>query len=343
MQRVGVLVELPGALRAMGFDPSPLLRAANVHPDLLLDVDSFLTFEQFSDLLQECAVATGRDDIFIRIGAMARPRHLSVLGRYMRAASTLEVAIDDFVENHRRFVRGGYTYLLRHENGDLAVCYRTYDPSARAARHIARGAIAFGYSVFRDLGGVAPANVQFSLPQPEDLRPYREVFEGAKLVFNAEHFSLVFRKGDLKTAIPTADPALRQQLALGIAKLWATQQPDIRDRVLRVLVPAVLSGTHSLESTAARLSMTPTALTRALNEQNCSFRDLLNQARFDMASQLLIDARMSVERIAVLMGYSEVSAFNRFFAGMCGAPPAKWRNEHSENASTPIVGVVKAR
>jgi AraC-like DNA-binding protein len=104
------------------------------------------------------------------------------------------------------------------------------------------------------------------------------------------------------------------------------RQPDIRERVLRILVPSILSGGQLLEATASELGMTP-RLHRALKRNGCTFRDLVNQARYEMATQFLVDARMSIAQIAEVLGYSEVSAFNRFFGSMGGAPPARWRRD----------------
>ena len=44
-----------------------------------------------------------------------------------------------------------------------------------------------------------------------------------------------------------------------------------------------------------------------------------------MASQLLRDTRVSVGSLAQILGYSEVSAFTRFFTSMAGQPPSEWK------------------
>jgi AraC-like DNA-binding protein len=99
----------------------------------------------------------------------------------------------------------------------------------------------------------------------------------------------------------------------------------VRERVMRALVPSVFSGTHSLESTAKRINMTPEGLSRELKELGCSFRELLVEARLEMASQFLTDAKMSIAHIARILGYSEISAFTRFFTTARGVAPAEYR------------------
>jgi AraC-like DNA-binding protein len=90
-------------------------------------------------------------------------------------------------------------------------------------------------------------------------------------------------------------------------------------------VPSVLAGAPSLKGTADLLVMHPRTLNRALEKLGFSFRDAVNEARFEMASQLLRDTGVGVGSLAQILGYSEVSAFTRFFTGMAGRSPSEWK------------------
>jgi len=103
--------------------------------------------------------------------------------------------------------------------------------------------------------------------------------------------------------------------------------------VMRVLVPSVLAGAPSLKATADLLVMHPRTLNRALEKRGLSFRDAVNEARFEMASQLLRDTRVNIGSLAQILGYSEVSAFTRFFTGMAGQSPSEWKQRQLAEAS----------
>jgi AraC-like DNA-binding protein len=118
-----------------------------------------------------------------------------------------------------------------------------------------------------------------------------------------------------------------------VAERWNFLQPDIQDRVMRVLAPSVLAGASSLKATADLLVMHPRTLNRALEKLRFSFRDAVNEERFEMASQLLRDTRVSVGSLAQILGYSEVSAFTRFFTGMAGQSPSEWKQAELARAS----------
>jgi AraC-like DNA-binding protein len=336
MQRVGVLVEVPRLLHGMGVDPDPVIRSAGLHPGQLADIDGIISFDHFSELIVHCVAASGRDDFDLLVGASGRSEHLGVLGRYMACGPTFGSTLDDLLSNHPRYVRGAGAYLLDLGNGDLLAGYRTHQPGIRGASYIARGATAFGYAVFKEVSGVVPKAVLMSLPEPASLEAYEAVFASTPVSFNAPHFGLVFSRSSLRTANLKADPELRRMLADAIAARWALHQPDVRERVLRALVPSVFSGTHSLESTARRIGMAPEALSRELKELGCSFRDLFTEAKLEMAGQFLTDARMSIAEVAQVLGYSEISAFTRFFTSGRGVAPAQWRRKRNAGRPPPL-------
>ena len=69
------------------------------------------------------------------------------------------------------------------------------------------------------------------------------------------------------------------------------------------------------------------------------FRALQNQARHDLAREMLRDTTSDIAAIAGLLGYTSASAFVRAFARWEGQPPAAWRKTASTatsvNAHTP--------
>jgi AraC-like DNA-binding protein len=325
MQRIGVLVELPRLLREAGIDPAPVFTAAGVHPGLLSDIDGILPFDQFASLVVRSIEATGNESFDLRIGSSARLSHLGVLGSYMSCGPTLGSAINDIVTNHSRYVRGGGPYLFDLGDGDLLIGYRTHRPDVPGARHIARAAVAFGYAIFKEVSGVTPRFVHLSRHEPVELGDYLAAFGRTSARYNSEHFGLAYSRESLQAPSLKADPELRRQLGKMISARWEGLQPDIRERVMRTLVPSVFSGTSTLEATAALLNMTPDALSRELRECRTTFRDLLAAARTEMAAQLLVDTTMSISQISHVLGYSEISAFTRFFKAARNVSPTEWR------------------
>jgi AraC family transcriptional regulator len=51
--------------------------------------------------------------------------------------------------------------------------------------------------------------------------------------------------------------------------------------------------------------------------------------RIERAQQLLLHSKRSIAEIAIEAGFSDQAAFSRTFSANIGAPPARWRTEHS--------------
>ena len=110
-----------------------------------------------------------------------------------------------------------------------------------------------------------------------------------------------------------------------VAEYWAVQHPRMAERVVRILRPRVVFGNVSLEDVADQLSMHPRTMNRNLQSEGTSFRSLLNEARFQVARQLLAGTRIGVTDIALTLGYSEPSGFTHAFKRWPGTAPIEWR------------------
>ena len=261
-QRAGILVEIPRLLKEMNVEPEPILASLGVDRTALSDMDGWLPFPVISDLIVECAEATRREDFSLVLGASARLRHWGVMGKLLAAAADFGSALVEYVANHPRYSRGASTYLIDWREEGMLIGHRVHYPGLRGLSSFSAGATAFGRAVFFELCGVEPAQALLSLPRPKDLSPYRRAFGRAKLVFEAEHFGLVYSRAALAKPIPTADAALHAEVRKFVSDRWTFLQSDILDRLMRVLVPSVLAGTPSLKATAKLLVMHPRTLNR---------------------------------------------------------------------------------
>ena len=189
--------------------------------------------------------------------------------------------------------------------------------------------------MFRRLTGEHPVEVLFSNPEPAVLRSYAAIFGGAPLKFHKKHYELVCSSKSLVAPIKTASGHERRKLSSVITQWWKASEPDLQERLVRALVPLVLAGDASLPKAAELIGMHPTPLTRKLHADGIRFRDVLNRSRFELSGQLLLDGDFTISEVTEALGYSDVSAFTRFFSTMSGGlPPAEWkRSMHSKTSS----------
>ena len=73
------------------------------------------------------------------------------------------------------------------------------------------------------------------------------------------------------------------------------------------------------------MRLSPRTLQRRLKEQGMGFKNLIDDTRRRFAINYMKDRNHSLTQIAFLLGYSEVSAFNRAFKRWTDSTPLRYR------------------
>jgi AraC-like DNA-binding protein len=76
---------------------------------------------------------------------------------------------------------------------------------------------------------------------------------------------------------------------------------------------------------AKKLGLGPRTLQRRLKEYGADFKTLVDDTRRRFSLNYLRDRKHTLTEIAYLLGYSEVSAFNRAFKRWTGSTPSDYR------------------
>ena len=104
------------------------------------------------------------------------------------------------------------------------------------------------------------------------------------------------------------------------------------DRAYRLAVGITRNGSDAEEAVqdacwnvVRKIGTTPRTLQRRLCEHQVDFKRLVEDTRQQLAVTYLRDPRHTLSEIAYLLGYSEVSAFNRAFKRWTGATPSSYR------------------
>jgi len=114
-----------------------------------------------------------------------------------------------------------------------------------------------------------------------------------------------------------------EQLLRGLPNL----QDPLAD-VQQVLLEAMPRGRVDLEHVAKQLGVSARTLQRRLADTGTRWSELLEEARRQLSARLLVDPSLSVDDVAVLLGYAEASAFHRAFRRWTGQTPGAFRKRH---------------
>ncbi len=323
--RVAPLCAVPELLREFGVAPGPLLKTFGLTEDLFRHPDNTLSFQVMGRLVKACVRATGCPHFGLLIGQRGNASTLGAPGFLLRNAPDVVTALNEAIINIDLHDRGATPFI---EVGDetTALGYAIYQPGVEGADQIGDAALAIIWNIMRGLCGSEwlPLEIRFRHDKPADVGAYRRFFQ-APLCFNAPHDAVVFQTSWLGKPLQLADPLLRQHFLQHIQDMRLYTNHDFRERVYQALLLLLGVQRCTLDELARHFAMHPRTLNRRLKDAGTSFRELYAEARHQTARQLLCDTRSSIETIASLLGYSDVTAFNRAFARWEGAPPALWR------------------
>jgi AraC-like DNA-binding protein len=326
--RVGPLLPLPFLLREFGVDPSSVFARVGVDERLLDDPDNRVSFDSAGRLMDECVAATGCAHLGILVGLRFSRETLGVVHQLARHSPSLREALRHFVLYLHLHDRGGVPYVVYPSPGEAAVAYGIYHRGDFNMAPLYDAAIAVIHALLRDLCGPRwkPTRVTFGHRRPTDVVPYRRLL-GAPLVFDAEHSAVVFPARWLDAPLRGSDPAMQRTIARLVGEREAAEAMSMSDRVRRVLRTAVLAGTASADRVAFLFARSRRSLHRQLQAEGTSLQALANDARFEVARQLLAESDMPASEVASALHYSDASAFSRAFKDWAGSSPREWRRK----------------
>lgn len=329
-QRVGPFVALPDMLREFGVDPVELLRDRGLPADALSSPERRIPFFQMGRLLKSAAERSGCEHFGLLLGQRLGLRHMGTLGEMARNAPSVGDALNAMAVHQRLHGHGALAFVL--EDGARATLgYSVFHASTVGADQIHAGMAAWMLNLVRELTvpGWAPDVVQLARSRPAAVGPYRRAL-CAPIEFNAEITSLRFDSNVLHQPVPGADPV---RFAMYEAQVAAIGRQSLLNDVRRALRLQMVHGRAANDAVAQTLEMHRRTLHRRLRECGTTFRQVLDEVRYDTARHFLCTTDMPLTEIAVALGYAEVTAFTRAFRRWSGETPSRFRE--TGQAQTP--------
>jgi AraC-like DNA-binding protein len=168
-------------------------------------------------------------------------------------------------------------------------------------------------------------------PPPKWRDEYHYMYGRAKMFFDKKYASVTFDKVYLKNPVLQDESNLNEHVSVPFDIL-----PPIDKHLgplslkMKRLIYEHLKQTHcvpTLSAMASKIGIYDHTLRRKLDREGITFRELAAIARQDIALTLLRDKSLSIEEIAIMVGYSEASAFIRAFKSWTHMTPQYFRKE----------------
>ena len=261
----------------------------------------------------------------LAIGAGVRPRHVGPLGYLVLACRTLGEAMLAY-QRYESLFYGRNLVEAQLAQDEMQLRWRAEDATGELADTVSIAALVSFLRRLLDAPDqplLSPTQVDFTFTVPAASQSAYTDFFGCPVTFGATHTCVRFPLAYLQLVLPHNDPSLRQLLdRQAQALLDAQPDADTFERALQqALLKLLPEGRAHLPQVASALHLSVRSLQRRLAERASSWQQLLDHTRMTLADHYLADASLSLADIALLLGYSEHSAFSRAYRSWHGQPP----------------------
>jgi len=324
--------EQPGAwlLKAFGMggvDTQKLSQRLPGPIDLALRTPEMTTPDMVNAMLLECASLSGDANFGLHMVELVDTADLGIYGYLVMNAPTVGEALELACRYYPTFYRGA-ALDLSVAGSTARLTYRVKAPPTVSERHDNEWTLGFLARLIRRgaSAGWTPGSATFTHPAPRDRRELRQLF-GSNLHFRQAINSIEFSADVLRYRISETDPGLLRVLTQQADKLLAgIHDEDALLQQVRLLILENLDrGRADEASVATKLGVSVSTLKRRLKQTGVTYRELRDGVVEDLAKSALGQTRAPVSEIALRVGYSELSAFDRAFMRLTGMTPLEYR------------------
>jgi len=328
--RSAVLAHYLDVTQRLGFNPQALLSKVGISRAVIKTGDQQIPLRAAVDLLELTAQATQCETFGL---LMAENRQFSDLGPVsllLTHQRTVRDALNTAIQ-YRHLLNEGLAMHIEDVGKLTLVREEVVSAGARSSRQANELAVGVLCFMFRALLGPqwSPQSVSFIHSAPSSAEVHKRVFR-CKLQFEVDFNGMVCNSSDLEAPIPVADPVMARYAQSFLEAIPGTSASSVTLEVRRSIYLLLPMGRASVEQIAKTLGMNVRTLQRRLGEDGETFSGLINAVRIELAQRYIANPRYPLGRIAELLGYSNHSAFTRWFIAQFKQTPQEVR---AQNAS----------
>lgn len=318
---------LAGAAR-QGTSLAELFTSAGLDPAMLDDPDAGVTGTQLIVLIQTVMRQIGDEFIGLASAGRSKPGTFAMMAYAVINCVNLEKAIRRSVAFYELFEtpvttrfevinNEGHVYFDVHQDPEFSVT--VYEVMVFVSVRF------WSWLVGRRLD---PLVIEFAFDPPAGMQDFQQLFR-CPVNYGMEANMIRFPAAWLTLPLAQNSLSLSHFLKDSLARIIGGQaRPErLTDRIRSLLGREYGNQFPELTDICARLNLTPQTLRRRLKDEGTSYQVIKDQMREEAARFYLAKPLLSIDEIALMMGYSEASAFHRAFKQWTGMTPAACRRQ----------------
>jgi AraC-like DNA-binding protein len=314
---------LAGAARE-GVDVAGLFREAGLDTELLQQPDARIGTSDFIRLLHLVMRRTEDEFIGLGRGAKSKPGTFSMMAHAVINCPNLGKAI----QRSAQFYRLVDLPLELNMEAGVAESRLILQASSPEHSNILEAIIFISLRFWSWLTGcnLEPTAIQLDFPEPPQAAEFRQIFRGT-VSYGCAQNVIIFPSSWLLLPLVQNPLSLSKFLKDSLALIIVgNRQPiGLPEQIRAIISKGYGNAFPDFAQVCEMLSMTPQTLRRRLKEENTSYQAIKDHIRQDAACYYLAKEELSIDEIALMMGFSEASSFHRAFKKWMGQAPAAWR------------------
>jgi AraC-like DNA-binding protein len=286
-------------------------------------------------LLELSAAASHAEDVGLRLSELREFTNLGPVSLVAREEPFVRGALGVFLGYLHLHIEG-LRIDLTEQDGQATLAL-DLDPGERLpmrqAVELATGVL---YRILADLLGPSwrAELVAFAHSRPRGATAHRRVF-GDRVEFDHDFTGIVCLSRDLDRPNPMANPAFHRYARHYLHLIDRPKSATTRDQVRQMMLALMPAGRCSLKAIAHDLGVDRQTVHRHLVASGTTYSALLHEVRGELAARYVAEGDRGLADIADVLGFSEISAFSRWFRARFGVSPSAWRSANGTSVARP--------
>lgn len=315
---------------ALGINTAPLLEKYQLSDELLADNTARVEGHVFQDIVERLIRETADPLFGLKTAEHVQPITYSIYGYMAMNSKNLGEALERTPEYEKLVGDMGVTKVIPKAEG----CFARWDcnmTSPLARRHVIENVMASWTIFARWITGTneSPLEVRLehSPPSRRELLPEYDALFGCPVLFDQPETGLLLSSEAMSLSLIQADEtiftSLQETANSRLAKL--SGQSPVAAQVKSALRTLMKEGIPRKDALSESIGMTSRTMQRRLKEEGCSYQEILNELRHELALDLLENTDLSLEEIGHRLGFQEPRSFHRSFKSWTGQTPGYFR------------------
>jgi AraC-like DNA-binding protein len=317
---------LAATAEELGIAPSRLCMGLGFTVEDLAKPACRLSFRQGSLMIRRALQMAPQAPLGLLIGERETIASIGLLGYAMMTCRTVGDAVA-LGMNLQKFAGSMLQFDLEPDGETTRIIASNRFPSPETHVFLVEEAFASFLQIARGLVGNSfkPIRVELAYPAPSYVSEYERVF-GCPVRFGQAANVFVAENSWVAKPLLTYDPLSHAQALefLDIGTSREQEKVDLFESVERA-VRQDLRQVPTLSMVAKQLHLSERTLRRRLSDNGVSYQALLDDVRKNRAIEVLASSSMSVEQVALEVGFSDAHNFRRAFKRWTGSAPSELR------------------